>query len=47
VVIPIGATIPMEGSCLAAVLKIAFLLGIYQMPFAGIEPTLIASGIAL
>jgi Na+/H+-dicarboxylate symporter len=37
----------MEGSCLAAVLKIAFLFGIYQMPFAGIEPILTALGIAL
>jgi Na+/H+-dicarboxylate symporter len=47
VVIPIGATMHMEGSCLAAVLKIAFLFGIYQMPFAGIEPILTALGIAL
>lgn len=47
VVIPIGATLHMEGSCLAAVLKIAFLFGIYQMPFAGIEPILTALGIAL
>jgi Na+/H+-dicarboxylate symporter len=47
VVIPIGATIHMEGSCLAAVLKIAFLFGIYQMPFSGIEPILTALGIAL
>lgn len=47
VVIPIGATIHMEGSCLAAVLKIAFLFGIYQMPFAGFETILTALGIAL
>jgi Na+/H+-dicarboxylate symporter len=47
VVIPIGATIHMEGSCLAAVLKIAFLFGIFQMPFSGIEPILTALGIAL
>jgi Na+/H+-dicarboxylate symporter len=47
VVIPIGATIHMEGSCLAAVLKIAFLFGIYQMPFSGVEPILTALGIAL
>jgi len=47
VVIPIGATIHMEGSCLAAVLKIAFLFGIFQMPFAGVETILTALGIAL
>jgi Na+/H+-dicarboxylate symporter len=47
VVIPIGATIHMEGSCLAAVLKIAFLFGIFQMPFSGVEPILTALGIAL
>ncbi len=47
VVIPIGATIHMEGSCLAAVLKIAFLFGMFQMPFAGVETILTALGIAL
>jgi Na+/H+-dicarboxylate symporter len=47
VIIPIGATIHMEGSCLAAVLKIAFLFGIFQMPFSGIETMLTALGIAL
>ena len=47
VVIPIGATMHMEGSCLAAVLKIAFLFGIFNMPFAGMETILTALGIAL
>ena len=47
VVIPIGATIHMEGSCLAAVLKIAFLFGIFQMPFTGVDTILTALGIAL
>ncbi len=47
VVIPIGATIHMDGSCLAAVLKIAFLFGIYQMPFQGFETIAIAVGIAI
>lgn len=46
-VIPIGATIHMEGSCLAAVLKISFLFGIFQMPFSGPETILTALGIAL
>lgn len=35
VVIPIGATIHMEGSCIAAIVKIAFLFGVFGMPFAG------------
>lgn len=47
VVIPIGATMHMEGSCLAAVLKIAFLFGIFSMPLTGIETILTALGIAL
>jgi Na+/H+-dicarboxylate symporter len=47
VIIPIGATVHMEGSCLAAVLKIAFLCGIFQVPFTGVEPILTALGIAL
>jgi Na+/H+-dicarboxylate symporter len=48
VVIPIGATIPKESSCLAAGLKIAFLFGIYQIPISGIEPILTALvGIAI
>ncbi len=47
VIIPIGATMHMEGSCLAAVLKIAFLFGIFGMPFAGMETLFTALGIAL
>lgn len=47
VIIPIGATMHMEGSCLAAVLKIAFLFGIFHMPFWGFETLLTALGIAL
>jgi len=47
VVIPIGATMHMEGSCLAAVLKIAFLFGIFNIPFSGAETILTALGIAL
>jgi Na+/H+-dicarboxylate symporter len=46
-IIPIGATVHMEGSCLAAVLKIAFLFGIFNMNFSGIETLLTALGIAL
>lgn len=47
VVIPIGATIHMDGSCLSAVLKIALLFGIYNMPFAGVETIATAVGIAI
>ncbi|MCE5211109.1 MAG: dicarboxylate/amino acid:cation symporter [Deltaproteobacteria bacterium] len=47
VVIPIGATIHMEGSCLAAILKIAFLFGVFQMNFCGLETIATAIGIAL
>src|SRR4030043_59067 len=46
-IIPIGATVHMEGSCMAAVLKIAFLFGIFNMQFSGIETILTALGIAL
>jgi len=47
VVIPIGATIHMEGSCLAAILKIAFLFGLFQMNFSGLETIATAVSIAL
>ena len=47
VVIPIGATIHMEGSSLAAILKIAFLFGLFQMNFFGWETIATAIGIAL
>lgn len=47
VIIPIGATMHMEGSCLAAVLKIAFLFGIFNMDFSGVETIFTALGIAL
>ena len=46
-VIPIGATMHMEGSCLAAVVKIAFLFGIFNMSFSGVETIATALGIAL
>jgi Na+/H+-dicarboxylate symporter len=36
VVLPIGATAHMEGSCLSGILKIAFLFGIFNMPFTGL-----------
>jgi len=36
IVLPIGATAHMDGSCLSAILKISFLFGIFNMPFSGI-----------
>lgn len=47
VVIPIGATIHMDGSVLAAMLKIAFLFGVYDVPFTGVETVASAVGVAL
>jgi Na+/H+-dicarboxylate symporter len=46
-VIPIGATIHMDGSCLSAILKISFLFGIFNKDFHSISAFLIAIGIAL
>ena len=35
IVLPLGATMHMDGSCFSAVLKIAFLFGVFGVPFAG------------
>ena len=35
-VLPLGATMHMDGSCFAAVVKIAFLFGVFGVPFAGV-----------
>lgn len=42
IVIPIGATAHMDGSCLSAILKISFMFGIFDMPFKGIGTYLTA-----
>ncbi len=47
VVIPIGATIHMDGSCLGSVLKIAFLFGIFNIDFSQPVTMLTAIGIAI
>jgi Na+/H+-dicarboxylate symporter len=47
VVIPLGATIHMDGSCISAILKISFLFGLYNIPFEGIDTYLTAIGIAV
>jgi Na+/H+-dicarboxylate symporter len=35
-VLPLGATMHMDGSCFSAILKIAFLFGVFGIPFAGV-----------
>jgi len=47
IVIPVGATIHMDGSCLSAILKITFLAGIFGMPFQGFEAYATAVGVAI
>ncbi|MBW8016242.1 MAG: dicarboxylate/amino acid:cation symporter [Planctomycetes bacterium] len=47
IVLPIGATIHMDGSCLAAILKIAVLFSIFGKEFTGIETYASAIGISL
>lgn len=42
IVLPIGATMHMDGSCLSAILKISFLFGLFDMPFEGIGTYLTA-----
>ncbi len=47
IVLPLGATIHMDGSCLAAILKIAVLFALFGRDFSGLETYAIAAGIAL
>ncbi|MFD1928391.1 dicarboxylate/amino acid:cation symporter [Sporosarcina siberiensis] len=46
-VLPLGATIHMDGSCLSSMLKIAFVFGVFNMEFNGISTFLTAIGISL
>jgi Na+/H+-dicarboxylate symporter len=46
-VIPIGATIHMDGSCLSAVLKITFLAGLFHTPLHGMGDYATAVGVAI
>ena len=34
--VPLGATMHMDGSCFSCVLKIAFVLGVFGVPFEGV-----------
>ncbi len=45
IVIPIGATVHMDGSCLSAIVKIAFLFGIFHMDFT--SPSAIAMAVVI
>ncbi len=47
IIIPIGATAHMDGSCLSAILKISFLFGLYNIPFEGISTYITATIIAV
>lgn len=47
IVIPVGATIHMDGSCLSAILKIALLFGLFNRDFTGFETIITAIGIAI
>lgn len=47
IVLPIGATAHMEGSCLGGILKIAFLFGIYGVPFVGVKTMLVAVAVSI
>ncbi|MEG1825183.1 MAG: dicarboxylate/amino acid:cation symporter [Cloacibacillus sp.] len=47
IVLPIGATAHMEGSCLSGILKIAFLFGIFQIPFTGLGTMATAVAVAV
>ncbi len=42
IVLPIGATMHMDGTCLSSILKISFLFGIFGKEFTGIETFLTA-----
>lgn len=47
IVLPLGATIHMDGSALAALLKIAVLFALYGRDFSGIEVYAVAIGVAI
>lgn len=47
IVIPLGATAHMDGSCLSAILKISFIFGLFNMPFHGMDTYITAIMIAV
>lgn len=42
IILPIGATAHMDGTCLSSILKISFLFGVFDVPFKGIGTYLTA-----
>lgn len=47
IVLPMGATMHMDGSVLSSITKIAFLFGIFQMPFTGVSTYAMAIAVAV
>ena len=47
IVLPLGATMHMDGSCFSAIMKIAFLFSFFDIPFVGIETWALAVGVAV
>lgn len=47
IVLPMGATMHMDGSVLSAITKIAFLFGVFQMPFTGVGTYAMAIAVAI
>src|SRR5699024_5980431 len=47
IVLPIGATTHMDGSCLSAILKISFMFGLFDIPFSGMGTYMTAIIIAV
>lgn len=47
IIVPIGATMHMDGTVISTVLKISFLFGIYNIPFTGFETFISAVLLAL
>ncbi|MFA6600745.1 MAG: dicarboxylate/amino acid:cation symporter [Candidatus Omnitrophota bacterium] len=47
IVIPVGATIHMDGTCISAIVKISLLFTLFGKPFTGFETLATAVGIAL
>jgi Na+/H+-dicarboxylate symporter len=46
-VVPVGATIHMDGSSISAIVKIAFLFGVFGLPFSGLDVWGVALVVAL
>ncbi len=47
IVIPVGATIHMDGTCISAILKISILFSFFHLPFGGFTSYATAVGIAI